>query len=233
MSLRIHYFMHVPYEGLGFIEEWAHKHSHELSCTEFYEDEHKLPSIEDFDWLVIMGGSMSIYDEAIPWLSEEKQFILKAIKSGKKVIGICLGAQLIADVLGAKVYPNRQKEIGWWPVRLTEEGERHPLLRDLLSEFITFHWHGDMFDIPEGAVRLISSDVCENQAFVYKEQVLALQFHFETTEQSVSDIIRNSRHELVNAPFIQPENKMLELMKRYISENNERLDRILDRMLDL
>ncbi len=230
MSLRIHYFKHVPYEGLGFIEQWAQKHGCSLSCTEFYKDGHEIPSVDNFDWLVVMGGSMSIYDETIPWLKEEKQFILKTIETGKKVIGICLGAQLIADVLGADVYPNDRKEIGWWPVKLTPEGKKHTLLKDFPDEFVTYHWHGDMFDIPEGATRLISSDVCANQVFVYSDNVLALQFHFETTPQTVVEFINNSRHELVDAPFIQPEDEMLELMIKYIPENNRRLEMILDKM---
>ncbi len=223
--------MHVPYEGLGFIEEWANKHVHELSCTKIYENDYELPSIDDFDWLVIMGGSMSIYDKSISWLSEEKQFILKTIDAGKTVIGICLGAQLIADVLGAKVYANDQKEIGWWPVKLTKEGERHPLLMGLPEEFVTFHWHGDMFDIPEGAIHLLASDVCSNQAFIYDDRVLALQFHFETTVNSIKDIIDNSRNELVKAPYIQTEEQMLTEAGYFIPDNNSRFEMILDRLV--
>ena len=229
MGLRIQYFQHVPYEGPGYISEWATKYGHLLSGTMLYE-EHTLPDAGDFDWLVIMGGSMSVYDENISWLAEEKRFIKEVIDAGKTVIGICLGAQLIADVLGAKVYPGKEKEIGWWPVRLTPDGEKHPLLMDLPEEFVTFHWHGDTFDIPEGAVHLISSDVCSNQAFIFNENVLALQFHFETTETTVKDIIDNSRHELVEAHHIEPEERMLSQAGYFIPDNNKRLEMILDRL---
>ena len=229
MSLRIHYFRHVPYEGLGHIETWAKKHGHELSVTEFYNG-HVLPDIDSIDWLIVMGGSMSVYDENIPWLKDEKDFIKKVIDAGKTVIGICLGAQLIADVLGAGVYPNKEKEIGWWPVKLTPEGEKNPLLMDLPEEFVTFHWHGDTFDIPKEATHLISSDVCSNQAFLYNDKVLALQFHFEMTEDAVKDIVENGRHELVEAPHIEPEERILSQAGYFIPDNNKWLEMILDRL---
>ncbi len=229
MGLKIQYFQHVPYEGPGYISDWAVKNGHQMTGTKLYEGQ-ELPDVNDLDWLVIMGGSMSIYDENISWLAGEKDFIKRAIDAGKTVIGICLGAQLIADVLGAKVYPNKEKEIGWWPVKLTPEGEKQPLLKDLPEEFVTFHWHGDMFDIPEGAVHLIASDVCSNQAFIFKDRVLALQFHFETTESSVKDIIENSRHELVEAPHIEPEDRMISQAGYFMPDNNKRLEMILDRL---
>jgi GMP synthase (glutamine-hydrolysing) len=229
MSLRIHYFQHVPFEGPAYIESWAEKNGHSLTSTHFYKGD-ELPAIDDLDWLVIMGGSMNIFDENLKWLNAEKEFISKVIDSGKTVIGICLGAQLIAHVLGARVYPNNEKEIGWWPVKLTKEGEKHPLLMDIPEEFATFHWHGDTFDIPEGAVHLMSSDVCANQAFLYKEKVLALQFHFETTESSVRDIVTNCRDELVKASHIQTEEQILSQAGYLIPDNNKHLEMILDRM---
>src|SRR5665213_1473810 len=118
-QLRIHYFQHVHFEGPGNIEEWCNKHGHSLTATKFYED-FKLPSLTDIDWLVIMGGPMSVNDEEeITWLAAEKQFIQKAIQAEKTIIGICLGAQLLADVMGSKVYQNTYKEIGWFPIELT------------------------------------------------------------------------------------------------------------------
>jgi len=231
MSLRIHYFKHVPYEGLGYIETWAKQRGCELTCTEFY-NEPVLPGPDDYDWLVVMGGSMSIYDETIPWLKDEKKFLKEAVNAGKIVIGICLGAQLIADVLGAKVYPNKEKEIGWWPVHLTVEGDKHPLLMDMPEEFVAFHWHGDMFDIPEGAIRLMSSDACANQAFLYGDRVLALQFHFEMTEDTIKDIIKNSRKDIVDSLHVEPEERMISQAGYFIPDNNQRLEMILDRLAD-
>ena len=231
MSLRIHYLLHVPFEGPGYIEEWALKNNHKQSFTKFY-DNGDLPEQDEFDWLVVMGGSMNIFDESLLWLNEEKRFIKESVGAGKTVLGICLGAQLIAHVLGAKVYPNKEKEIGWWPVKLTSAGEKHPLLKDIPEEFVTFHWHGDMFEIPEGAVHLISSEVCANQAFLYNKKVLALQFHFETTEASVKDIVTNCRDELVKAPFIEPEDRILSQAGYFIRDNNKRMKMILDRLAE-
>jgi len=111
--LRIHYLQHVSFEGLGSIAEWVTSNGHELTSTQFFINSY-LPEPADIDWLIIMGGPMGVYDEdKYEWLTAEKQFIKKAIDAGKTVIGICLGAQLIAKVLGAKVYPNQKRAIGW------------------------------------------------------------------------------------------------------------------------
>jgi len=196
--MRLHYLQHVPFEGLGFIEEWATFREMHVSCTRLYAGEH-LPSIESFDWLVVMGGPMGIYDEGEHnWLAGEKAFLQASIDSGKTVVGICLGAQLIADVLGASVYPGAHKEIGWFPIRRAPEAPEW-----LPEEFVAFHWHGDTFDLPQGAVPLGSSDACENQGFIYQDRVIALQFHLESTHQSIEDLIVNCADELVDGPFIQ------------------------------
>ncbi|MCF7847614.1 MAG: type 1 glutamine amidotransferase [Kiritimatiellales bacterium] len=203
--MKLHYLQHVTFEGLGIIEKWALDKGAAITCTRLFAGE-KLPGIGTFDWLVIMGGPMGIngHDEH-PWLGAEKEFIKEAIDSGKTVLGICLGAQLIADVLGAKVYPNAQKEIGWFPIHRSEDAP------ELLPETIeAFHWHGDTFDLPEGAVRLASSKACRNQGFIYGDRVIGLQFHLETTEASMNALIENCGGELVDAPFIQPLEKMRE-----------------------
>jgi len=196
--VKLHYLQHVPFESLGHIEDWAKAEGMEISRTRLFAEE-KLPATESFDWLVVMGGPMGIYDhEAHPWLEAEKDFIRQAIDSGKTVLGICLGAQLIADVLGAKVYPGPQKEIGWFPI------QRAAGAPGLLPEALTvFHWHGDTFDLPAGAARLASSEACQNQGFVYNDRVVGLQFHMETTPASMDALIENCGHELVDAPFIQ------------------------------
>ncbi len=231
MSLRIHCLQHVPFEGIGHIEVWAEKNNHSLSFTRFFEDV-TLPPQDDFDWLVVMGGSMNIFDDGLSWLNVEKRFVKETINSGKIIVGICLGAQLIAHVLGAKVYANSQKEIGWWPVSTTQEGRESGLLNDFPDEFITFHWHGDTFDTPEGAINLLSSAVTPNQAFLYDDRVLALQFHFETTTRSLDEITSNCRDELIDAPFIQTEKEILGYGVEYINENNLRLEVLFDRLAE-
>ncbi|PWJ42796.1 type 1 glutamine amidotransferase [Sediminitomix flava] len=219
-----HYFQHVPFEGLGCIEDWIIDKGYKLSSTNFFENA-KLPNLDELDCLIVMGGPMGIYDYGkYPWLKEEKEFIKAAISANKKVIGICLGAQLIADVLGAEVYPNQEKEIGW--LNLYKESE-HPILSDFDKEFTAFHWHGDTFDLPKNSKRLFHSTVCKNQAYLYNEKVLGLQFHFEATESSVAEIVKNCADELIPAPYVQSAESIL-VEKRYFQANNERMFKLLD-----
>jgi len=186
--LNIHYFTHVPFEGLAYIEEWAVNKGHKLTSTEFYKSKN-LPDINKVDWLIIMGGPMSVNEEdEYPWLTDEKRFVKEAIEKGKIVIGICLGAQLITDVLGAKVYKNVYKEIGWFQVHFTESAKKLPLFSSFPDEMMVFHWHGETFDLPEGAIHLAESEGCKNQAFIYKDKVLGLQFHFEMTEKAMYSV---------------------------------------------
>jgi GMP synthase-like glutamine amidotransferase len=195
--MRLHYFQHEHFEGLGMIADWAKKHCHALSCTPFFDERARLPQLIDYDALVIMGGPMGVYDEdRYPWLVAEKAHIREAIDAGKHVLGICLGAQLIAASLGAKVAPNPHKEIGWFPVTMTDAGAAHPLLTGFDSTLTVFHWHGDRFEIPDGAAHLLRSAACDNQAFVYDKHVLALQFHLEMDAAAVRSIMTNCADEL-------------------------------------
>lgn len=207
--MRIHYLQHVQFEGLASIEQWAKKKNYILSVTKFYNGD-VLPSVDDLDWLIIMGGPMNIYeDDKYPWLTVEKHFIAEAIKKNKIVIGICLGSQLIADVLGSKVYPGQEKEIGWYPIEITTEAQKSRVFASLPATFTVFHWHGDTFDLPMGAVRLAYSQGCANQAFIYGDRVLGLQFHLESTPDSVRQIIENCASELVPGKYIQKPEEML------------------------
>ena len=212
--MRIHYFQHILFEGLASIGQWANQKGYALSATQYFENSDlpdiQYPDMQAIDWLIIMGGPMNIYEhDKYPWLKSEKEYIRAAIDAGKTVIGICLGAQLIADVLGAKVYPGAHKEIGWFPVRLTEEAIYSEIFGSLPEQLTCFHWHGDTFHLPDGAVHLARSEGCENQAFIYDNRVLALQFHLESTPESVADIISHCRSEIVPGRFIQSAETML------------------------
>lgn len=210
----IHIIQHVPYEGPGHILDWARQNKHRVSFTRLYKNE-LFPAMNSVDLLVVMGGPMGIYqDSEYPWLASEKDFIRKYIDFGGRVLGVCLGAQLIADILGARVYPNTEKEIGWFPVSLTPTAIDSPFFADLPQPFEAFHWHGDTFDIPEGAKHVLSSEACENQAFEYEERVVGLQFHVESTEQSVSDLLENCSDDLVNARYIQDEDSIRRQMDK-------------------
>ncbi|MCU0846017.1 MAG: type 1 glutamine amidotransferase [Spirochaetes bacterium] len=147
---------------------------------------------------------MGVYDESVySWLAPEKRFIGEAVAAGKTVLGICLGAQLLAVVLGGAVRRNVHREIGWFPVRLVPAAEGIPAFAGLPRSFTAFHWHGDTFGIPPGAVRTAESDACAAQAFVYNDKVIGLQFHLESTAESVEALVRNCGEELVEGNYIQ------------------------------
>jgi GMP synthase (glutamine-hydrolysing) len=187
-----------------------------------------LPKLEEVDWLIVMGGSMSAYDENdFPWLKNEKQFIEQAILTRKTVLGICLGAQLVAEALGARVYPNSHKEIGWFRVRLTEEGTRSPLFYRFPGEFKVFHWHADTFDLPDQAVRVVTSQACLNQAFVFGESVVGLQFHLDFTKQSVEQLVLHCRTDIQEGAFVQGADAMLSTDIPF-EETNKKMCWILD-----
>lgn len=228
--MRIHYIQHVPFEGPASIAKWADTRGHSMTATHVYQNQ-SFPNLKAFDWLIIMGGPMSIYDEEkYAWLGKEKAIVKQSIDSGKTVIGICLGAQLIADVLGADVYPNEYKEIGWHPIELTPEGTASELFGFLPARFTAFHWHGDTFSIPDGAVHLSKSEGCENQAFVYDSRVLGLQFHLESTRESVGALIENCRSEVISDKFIQSFDVLLSHPDDGFRQLNDGMFGILDRL---
>lgn len=226
-KLNIHVLMHVPYEGLGCIEEWTNKHKHNVTYTRFYE-QYSLPELETIDWLIIMGGPMGIYDEQVfTWLAEEKRYIKKAIESTKKVVGICLGSQLIADALGSKVFANTKKEIGWYPIKLSDQAAKHELLKSFDAEFTVFHWHGDTFNLPSNCSHLFYSDICKNQGFVFNNNVIGIQFHFEATENSLKAMVENGMDELVESDTVQSAKTILE-NKTHLKANNQKMFLILE-----
>lgn len=175
---------HVPFEGSARIGDWIGRHcEHEHVCY-LYADAH-LPALDSFDLLVVMGGPMSVHDEAqYPWLVAEKRLIRAALDAGKKVLGICLGAQLLAQALGAAVRPGRQAEIGWWPLHRYSQALGSPLGERLPERLMAFHWHGETFDLPAGSVPLYGSAACANQGFIWNEQAIGLQCHLKAPRRA-------------------------------------------------
>ena len=230
--LRIHCFQHVPFEGLGRIGNWIAQHGHSLAYTHFYETTAAIPPPDTYDWLIIMGGPMSIHDETgHPWLVAEKRAIRAAIDARKIVLGVCLGAQLIASVLGAKVTKNPEKEIGWLDISF-EKISGGNLLEMYSGEATTkvFQWHGDTFEIPAGARKLASSSGCANQAFLYNERVLGLQFHFEVSAQGIRDMASPGTDELaIGGKYVQTEREVFDEV-RYFQAANIRMFAILDKL---
>lgn len=204
MTLRIHYLQHASFEGISCFRDWFHQKHHIISGTHLYRGD-KLPSLNDFDWLVILGGPMSVHDtEQFPWLMAEKKLIKSAIENNKIVLGICLGGQLIADVLGAKVRKNTCKEIGWFPITRCDEVETSVLKGIFPQQMNMFHWHGDTFDIPSGATPLASSEACANQGYVMGDRIVGLQCHPETTPQFIEYLANACTEELAeSSPYIQ------------------------------
>lgn len=225
--MKLHYFQHVPFEGLGSIENWAKKNEISVSSTRFFEPGAAEPS-EDYDLLVVMGGPMNVdEEEKYPWLKNEKLWIEKAVRGGKKVLGVCLGAQLIASVLGSRVYKNPVKEIGWWPVIWTPEAGKHSAFSAFTGVSEVFHWHGDTFDLPPGCERAAKSEACLNQAFFCGNNVVGLQFHLESTPATLELIAEHCADEITDSPFIQTREEILGTPKQH-----EKLAKMSDAFLD-
>lgn len=202
--MRIHVLQNVPFEGPAQIQTWAESKGHTLTNTALYANA-PIPGITSFDALVVMGGPMGVSDElTFRWLRDGKHLIEKAIGAGKIVLGVCLGAQLTASVLGAKVVRNREKEIGWHPVSLTPEAGKSKTFGRLPETFEAFHWHGDTFDLPAGCTPLASSEACPNQAFESADgRVLGIQFHLEVTQDGIDGLIKNCAADLTAGPYVQ------------------------------
>lgn len=159
------------------IADWGRSRGHSMQVLELFHGD-GLPSLNGFDALVLMGGPMSVNDEALhPWLALEKDLVRRALLAPKKVLGVCLGAQLMAAALGAPVAPMGYREIGWHPLRAVDP--QHPWVAGLNGE-LAFHWHGEAFEVPPGARLLLSSEACANQAFAWGSWGLGLQCHLET-----------------------------------------------------
>ena len=230
---RIHYLLHVPFETPGYIEDLAQQYKCTSSASRLWERT-EFPSLEAFDLLIVMGGPMNIYQyDKYPWLIDEKKFIGTAIDSNKTVLGICLGSQLIADVLGCTVIPNRCKEIGWYPIHLTAQTAVSPAFKNIPATFTPFHWHGDTYPVPPGAIRLGSSSACGNQGFIFDNKVVGLQFHLEMTEPNLQGIIDNCRNELVIDDYVMSAQAIMEDAKRYTTPSIAIMEQLFENILEL
>ncbi len=230
MALRLHYLQHVPFEGLGGIRPWAESRGAALTITRFHHDHQPLPALEAFDLLVIMGGPMRTHEtDRYPWLAREKTFIRESIAAGKSILGICLGAQLIADALGARVYANDDREIGWYDIERHAAAAGHPIGDCLPPRIKVFHWHGDTFDLPAGALPLARSTACRNQGFTVGDQVVGLQFHLETTPESLQALIEHAGGDLKPGPYVQSPEAMRATNEWY-GPNHDVLAAILNRL---
>jgi len=226
-KINIQCLMHVPYEGPGIIAEWIGKKNHHLKYTRLYDGD-SMPDASDVDFLVIMGGPMNVFDFHIhPWMQDEIEWVSDFINTGKPVLGICLGAQIIAASLGVDVYPGKQREIGWHNLQFLPSLGDYKIWNELPATRKVFHWHGDTFPIPNGATRIASSHAFPNQGFIYNSKVFALQFHLEVTPESVKELVENCRNELITEPYIQTEEEILG-EEKYYHTNQELMFQLLD-----
>ena len=180
---RVLAFRHVPFEGLGYIEEELRARAIEFDYADLYSSAAP-PAPADYDALILLGGPMSVNDD-LPYLRREESYIRDAVSSGQHVLGICLGAQLIAHALGATVRRNPVKEIGWYDISVTASGLADPLFAAFSPPEPVFHWHGETFDLPAGAELLASSERCVNQAFRVGPNTYGMQFHLEVSPQMI------------------------------------------------
>lgn len=217
--MRIACLQHIPFEGPAAIGTWAVAQGFPVCITRLFANE-PLPALATFDLLVVLGGPMSANDEdQFEWLKPEKDFIRHAVEYRRHVLGICLGAQLIAHALGAKVYPNKVREIGWFPVERTPDSDQHPAFASLPADFTALHWHGETFDLPKNAVWLARSEGCAHQAFSIGARVLGLQCHLESTPESVEALIRNCPGDLSAQRFVQNSHAILSAHDHFRESN--------------
>ncbi|RPI46067.1 MAG: amidotransferase [Bacteroidetes bacterium] len=226
-KLNVHCFMHVPFEGPGVIADWVTEKGHSLRFTRFYEND-PLPGETVVDLAVVMGGPASVYEKTEhPWMQGEIGWLEKYINTGKPLIGICLGAQLIAAALGAEVFPGKEKEIGWHPVEFLPSLGDFRIWENLPAGRKVFHWHGDTFSIPAGASRIACSKAYPNQGFIYGGHVIALQFHLEVTPVDVENMAGHFGDELRPATYVQSVSEILEERRHYM-DNQELIFQLLD-----
>lgn len=224
--MHIHSFHHVPSEGLGEIATWARRKGHTLSATHWYNGE-RAPSLDGIDWLIVMGGPMNIYEHRNhPWLVAEKEAIAQAVAAGKRVLGVCLGSQLLSDVLGGKVVQNPEIEIGWLPIRFEPAAAA---LAPFPAELTVLHWHGDTFSIPPGATLLASSAGCRHQGFAKGNRLVGLQFHIEVGPSDIRDF-SDAEGDLPQGRYVQTKETIQAEAAYHLPAAHTALEALLDAM---
>ena len=221
---------HVEQEHMGTIARALKQAKQSYGYLDLYRDGRLPESLDGYRGLIVMGGPMGVYEtEKYPFLQGEQRLIQQATQRGLPALGICLGAQLIASALGARVYPGPKKEIGWYPVEITTQDD---LTVDLPSRFLAFHWHGDTFDLPAGAVRLFRSELYENQGFRYGSNVYAIQFHFEITAAMIDDWLRDPgcQAEIASLPEVMPA-AIREQTAQWVAKLEEHAGKVFARFL--
>lgn len=223
--MRIHCIIHAEFESPGVISTWAKEKGHMFSEIHTYRGD-KLPEINLFDFLIVMGGPQSpLHIDKWPYLQDEIHLIKKSVDANKPILGICLGAQLIAESLGAKTERSPHREIGVFPMELLPDASRDPLFSKLPQTFSAMHWHNDMPGIPKGARLLAKSAGCPRQAFSIGDRIYGLQCHLEMTKQNISDMIVHCEKELSTDLYVDSK---LQLLNHDLQDINNKMFIMLD-----
>ena len=233
--LRVHYFQHIAGEGFGSCYDYLKAHQAKITATEFFAlpvdlslELEALPDIDEVDLLIIMGGTMSVNDEAnYPWLKLEKRWLRRYLSAGKPAIGLCLGGQLIANALGASVSRNQHQELGWIDVgRVSHIPENYFQIPEKIN---IMQWHSETFEIPRGGVRLAQNNVCQNQMYQIGRNVLGFQFHPEMTPHALQLLIENEEDSAVfNGEYVQPIAELKKTIKSKFEQGNQLLNRAIE-----
>ncbi|MDF2415994.1 type 1 glutamine amidotransferase [Acinetobacter beijerinckii] len=233
--LRVHYFQHIAGEGFGSCYNFLKAHKAKITATEFFAlpvdlplELEALPRVDEVDLLIIMGGTMSVNDEAnYPWLKLEKRWLRRYLAAGKPAIGLCLGGQLIANALGAAVSRNTFQELGWMDVgRASHIPENYFQIPEKIN---IMQWHSETFEIPKGGVRLAENDICRNQLYQIGRNVLGFQFHPEITPHALQLLIENEEDMAVfNGQYVQPISDLKKSIQAKFEQGNQLLNRAIE-----
>ena len=224
---------HIAVEGPGRLGPFLEQRGWELDTRALYAEDGLPAAPQDYHAIIIMGGPMGVYDEAAyAFLRQEHVFLQRAITQQVPLLGICLGSQLLAKALGARVYPNACKEIGWYTVDLTPAGRSDVLFQGAPASLPVFQWHGDAFELPAGAVALASSPQCTHQAFRYGERVYGLLFHLELVPAMIHSWLATFQEELASVQaYIDPQ-RIVADMPRYLEPYQQVSTQIFTNLVD-
>ncbi|MBI9081356.1 MAG: type 1 glutamine amidotransferase [Pseudodesulfovibrio sp.] len=228
--MRIHCLQHVDFEHPAYIGKWAAEHNHPITITRVDREE-AFPEQNDFDMLVILGALASVYEvDNKPEVQREMAFIKRSVDAGKKTLGICFGAQLLAASIGGRAMPNKIKEIGWHIVSKTNEGKNSPMLAGFPDEFPVLLWHGDTFTIPPGAVQVLTSQHCMNEAYILEERVIGLQILPQVTSENLEEFIETLGPPTADGKAVQSLQEITDRAQELIPICNAFMADLLDRM---